>query len=550
VIKVTTTLTVVVTIVSILPLFFPINQSHAVEMYQGVLRPSDACTFSYADQIEGRDVSECYPQIGGVLSTYEENLPTSDKEELVFSPVIPSISMQEPDFTRFWISRVSSSSIPYERYDNVGEPTFSSNGTHVLYAGNHFAARSVVGQDWEYVDPYFDFRGEEQRNFTNSNFSRQVVPIFKADQHIEYDPVRDMYLWIRQGEQVIIGGERANIDRLSLSRDLEHWVAYDLISTDVLGETGIIRAVFDYPDIVLTDRYFYLTTSVYSDNPTFGLILRISLDDLSNSLDQPANNLPAINYEFVLDRNIETITPVNGASNPMYFGSHLPNNSNMMKIYTWFDDSPTLNSVEVSIAPWNNLKNRMICSSYPEAWWCQATSSTSSRIRSAWMLDNSINFLWNAITTHDNGMSWVPYSDSATFYIDEGMRYERKYHLAHQNIPFVFGSVSPNNQGNLGVGIFYIDTSIADSLTIPYLSFAFGVYNDIERKWEMMPVLTSSAPLPVRNEEGYNDYNFGDFLTTRAHTGDDGLYSWDTGAYVIVGSNSYDIEPYYVMVKN
>jgi hypothetical protein len=42
----------------------------------------------------------------------------------------------------------------------------------------------------------------------------------------------------------------------------------------------------------------------------------------------------------------------------------------------------------------------------------------------------------------------------------------------------------------------------------------------------MMPVMNSSFQLPVIDEEGgINDYNIGDFLATRAHTGDDCAYS-------------------------
>jgi hypothetical protein len=42
----------------------------------------------------------------------------------------------------------------------------------------------------------------------------------------------------------------------------------------------------------------------------------------------------------------------------------------------------------------------------------------------------------------------------------------------------------------------------------------------------MMPVMNSSFQLPVIDEEGgINDYNIGDFLTTRADTGDDCAYS-------------------------
>lgn len=545
--KVIILLIALVIIVSLSLLLSTINESKAEETYRGVVHHK--CTFSYTDQVENRVVDNCYSRIDGVLEASEGNLPISSKEGVILDHVNPSITIKELNASRVWKSKVISPSIPQERYDNVGEPSFASNGTLVFYAGNHYAAKSVAGKDWKYVDPYFDFKGVEveESNSTDSNFSRLVTPIFKADQHVEYDPIRKMYVWIRQGEQILSGGSLSNIDRLAISRDLHRWVVYDLISIDVLSEARIIRAVFDYPDTVLTSRYLYLTTSV-SDNEQsqYGLIFRISLDDLSNSLDQPVANIPDINYEVVLDRDVETVTPVDGASNPMYFGSHLPNNSSVMKLYSWFNDSPTLNSTKVTILPWNAIKNSMICNSNPEMWWCNA--NTSSRIRSAWVLGNSINFLWNAVTSYNRGVSWLSYIDSATFYVNESMSYERKYHIADQNTSWAFGSAFPNKQGDLGVGAFYVNARTADSLFNPYMNFAFGVFNSTMNKWEMMPILNSSARLPVINEEGNNDYNIGDFLTTRSHIGND-TYSWDVGSYIIVGSNYYNIEPYYIMIR-
>jgi hypothetical protein len=198
-----------------------------------------------------------------------------------------------------------------------------------------------------------------------------VETLFTADQHVEYDPIREMYLWVRQGEQVSIGGGLSNIDRLAVSRDLDRWVALDLISVDILNQAGIIEGSFDYL---------------------------------------------------------------------------------------------------------NSIKNMAVCDQdqYSEAWWCKA--NTSSRIRSAWISDNSINFQWNAVASHDGGVSWVPYIDSATFHVDDNsMRYERKYHLADPNNPWMFGAVSPNKDGDLGVGALYVDTETADSLERPYINFAFGV---------------------------------------------------------------------------
>jgi hypothetical protein len=524
-------------------LIFEIDESRAEESYRGMVLKK--CTFSYRDQIENRSIIGCFARIDGVLTTFGENQPISIKENVILDPVNSSITMEELNTSRIWKSKVSSPSIPQQKYDNVAEPSFASNGTSVFYTGNHFAARSVVGRDWEYVNPSFDFKGLEEANVTDSNSSRRVTPIFKADQHVEYDPIRKMYLWIRQSEQVFIGGGVSNIDRLAISRDLDHWAVYDLISIRILNQAGIIEPVFDYPDTVLTNRYLYLTTSVYSDNAKYGLIFRLSLDELSNSLDRPADNTTAINFEVKLDRDVETVAPIDRASDPMYFGTHLPNNNAIMKIYRWSDDSPYLNSTEVAVTPWNGIKNRAACAN-PEGWWCNA--NTTSRITSAWMSNNTINFLWNAVVSYDRGSTWLPYIDSATFYVNDSLRYERKYHLADANTFWVYGAVSPNDQGDLGIGALYVDPRTIDSQSSTYVNYAFGVFNETENKWGMMPIINSSAPLPVQNEKGMDDYNIGDFLTTKAHIGND-VYSWDAGGYIIVGPSSYDIEPYYFMIK-
>jgi hypothetical protein len=37
------------------------------------------------------------------------------------------------------------------------------------------------------------------------------------------------------------------------------------------------------------------------------------------------------------------------------------------------------------------------------------------------------------------------------------MQYERKYHLADPNNLWMFGAVSPNKDGDLGVGALYVE---------------------------------------------------------------------------------------------
>ena len=106
-----------------------------------------------------------------------------------------------------------------------------------------------------------------------------------------------------------------------------------------------------------------------------------------------------------------------------------------------------------------------------------------------------------------------------------------------------------SNRGNLGVIAFYYNVNNAESHLHPYLTLAFGQYNTTNNKWEMMPIVNSSASLPVKSKDGNDDYNIGDFLTIKDHKGRDQKYQWDMSGYVIVGGNYFDTNWYFLMVR-
>jgi hypothetical protein len=157
--------------------------------------------------------------------------------------------------------------------------------------------------------------------------------------------------------------------------------------------------------------------------------------------------------------------------------------------------------------------------------------------------------MWNAVTTYDNGVTWKPYIEVATFDIKPNMTHERKYHIADNFKPWIFGSAVPNAKGELGVIAYYYTSNNSNPNTNPYLNIAFGKFNNSSNKWEMISLVNSSSTLPVDDENMRDDYNFGDFLTIRKHPSDKLGYLWDMGGYVIVGKNYYDIEPYFIMIK-
>lgn len=450
-----------------------------------------------------------------------------------------------------WKSKVHP--IPRENYHNVGEPSFSSNGTDVFYTGNHFAARSKIGSQWNFVDPSFDFKALERRgnitsgNTTSGNFSE--INLFRADQRTIYDPHHKMYMWVRLGDAFDIG-QNTNIVRLAISNDTLQWIVYDLVPIEMFTSPDIIDSTFDYPDMILSKDYLYLTSSLTVGEhceKEYGAILRVPLSNLSDSL----NNIKSeISVDAILDRNVTGIAPVNGFYNSsVFFGAHIKNTS-QMKVYEWNEDTNSFSNKTVSIAPWNNIHSAEYCGtdrSRSDTWWCKA--NTSSRIRSAWLYENSLHFMWNSVTTYDNGVTWKPYIDVASFDIKRNMTYERKYYIADNFKPWIFGSAVPNVKGELGVIAYYYTSNNSNPNIDPYLNLAFGKFNHSSNKWDMISLINSSATLPVKDENMNKDYNFGDYLTIRKHPADKEGYLWDMGGYVIVGKNYYNVEPYFIMIK-
>jgi len=514
------------------------------------------CKFEYKNITNIRD---CFK---GNIDHLDEciSTPFSSNMSVIKSPMRSNVNFDSLDRI-VWKSKVKPLFMPNEKYDNVAEPSIASNGTYVFYTANHYAAKSPIGYAtkpainpiWNYLDPSFDFKGIFQQGNTTSNNATASnvtqVNLFEADQRTVYDHYHNMYIWIRLGIP-FAEGRTTNILRMAISNDTVNWTVYDFQPRYIFTEPDIIHAHFDYPEIVISKNYLYITSSVIvgeNCEKEYGTIFRVSLSDLRNSLNNLAATIP---FQFLLDRNVTAITPVDGLSNTsMYFGSHLQNNS-MMKIYEWKEDSTYVSNQTVPIDHWNNIHNTEYCGSnpsYSDIWWCKA--NTSSRIRSAWFYNNSLNFMWNSVTTYDNGATWTPYIDVATFNLNKNMSYEGNYYIADNLRPWIFGAALSNDKNDLGVIAYYVTSNNTDPKVNPYLDLAFGIFNQSSNRWDMMPLINSSGTLPVKDENMRNNYNFGDFITIRKHPMEKDGYLWDIGAYVIVGKNYYDVDPYFIMIK-
>jgi len=518
------------------------------ESYQSSIIPT--CVSRYLDSVNNYANELCFP----VARPYDlQGESYYINSSLTNSTLIPSIKFEnskEPVFK----SLVNSSTIPRDTYDNVAEPSFASNGSFVLYAGNHFAATLNLGGEWRYLNPNFDLKIQKISDNTNSTIlnNTELVPNFRADQHIEYDPIHEMFIWIRLSEFITPETDTpTNILRLSLSKNGVDWLGYDFYASEVLERANVLYAFFDYPDTILTPSYFYMTTSVFDQRQqaNHGLIFRISLEDLSDSLDTfsyPAGTEDSINYNVYLDKNVSSIAPVDHSKNPVYFGTHMPINNSLFKVYDWPENLSAPTESIFSIKPWNYINNLKVCSENSTSyWWCLA--NTGSRIRSAWADNDTITFMWNAIHSPNNGTTWIPYIESATFTMNSTGAYERKYYIADKDSAWLFGAGSQKGD-DIRVATLFVDMNKPDQHIRPYVNFALGKFNDTSNKWSMNQLLNSSSAMPVINESGSDDYNVGDFLTLKPHIGDS-EYNWDMGGYIISGDNYYNADPYLIFSK-
>jgi hypothetical protein len=435
--------------------------------------------------------------------------------------------------------------IPRMFRDNIGEPTFGSNGTSIFYAANYYAARSSDGgKNWQFINPRADFPND----ITNGKST------FCCDQRVIYDKNHGIYIWYRQGHEMISNNQNRinNIGRLAISNDTITWHVYDLLANrNVPPNSNISRGSFDFPELAIGKEYLYLSTNYIdksgnldadtASNPKsgyYGVVFRFSLDNMSK--------LGNLNYNAFLDKKSFGIFPAHGFNDEAYFVAHSSDNQPTIRLYSWNESSGDVEVHSTKIDSWNEIRNSKSCLNETN-WWCYG--EINSKIRSAWLDQNdTINLLWSSIGTFDDGKNWIPYIEAATCYLKENISNvtcERGPYVAEVNNPWMYGAAVPNKEGNIGIVAFY-----GDNIKIP-ITLAFGLYNDTEKKWEMMPLVSSSERLPIINEKGLNEYKIGDFLTIRQHIGDepDGQSLWDAAGYVINGTLNSDVQPYFFVLK-
>jgi hypothetical protein len=371
----------------------------------------------------------------------------------------------------------------------VAEPSVANKGPLVFYTGNWFAARSTDGgTTWTYNNPYGDMAD------------------FCCDQDVIYDPHNQIFIWYRQANE---DTNNENYFRLGISRDTVNWWYYDIRPT--LFSTAWANQWWDYPQLALTDNYLFITSNMF-DGTSRAVIAKVSLSSLASGSSIVFNY-----FEHPFEgRGRRTVTPIQGATDTMYLGTHLSNDQ--MRIYKWPEASGTYFWYDRNIDSWTaSARGSMHCASPDGFNWC---AFADNRVLGGWIQNGVVGFLWNV--GEGNGFKY-PYVNMATFG-GADLSYQRRPLVWNDNYAWMYGHVSPNSRG-LGLAAYWggggnypiLNAAIADS------------YVPAPAPWQMNWIASgTNAPALQR---------WGDYIRVRPLNGDSSCPLWIGSGYILNGGS-------------
>lgn len=375
----------------------------------------------------------------------------------------------------------------------VAEPSTANKARLIFYTGNWFTARSTNGGSaWTYNDPYRDMAD------------------FCCDQDVIYDKNRQIFIWYRQAGKDSNG---ENYFRLAISRDTLSWWYYDIRPT--LFSSTWNNQWWDYPHLALSNNYLFLTSNVFNGldgmtSPTRAVLAKVSLDDLANA--RPISFL-FLEHPFE-SQGRRTVTPVQGATDTMYFGTHLTNDR--MRIYKWPESSGTIFWYDRNIPAWTaSARGSMHCTG-PDGY--NSCAFSDNRVLGGWVKDGKVGFIWNV----GEGASFpYPYINAAVF-VTSTMSYTERPLVWNENTAWMYGHTSPNKRG-LGLVAFWaggdFNPSVAAAIADNFVPPPPG--------WQMNWI-ASGTNSPARER-------LGDYLRIREFGGQCAL--WVGTAYVLINGS-------------
>jgi hypothetical protein len=353
---------------------------------------------------------------------------------------------------------------------DVLEPGIATNGSTVLVTFNWYAALSTdFGATFRYISPF--------SNFPDSGSS------FCCDQHVIYEPTRNLFIWVLQYGATDPGFERLAV-ATPTNAGLNKWTLYDFRASALPGISA--TWMVDYPQISASANFLYLSMAVGplgSPGPSNTGIIRIPLDQL-------AQGIPAVTTSTFVSQFGNALTPVQRATTTMYFGQNL--SSTQLNLYAW-PESGSVATTAIPRSQTNNVRGSSCLT--PDG--KNVCGRIDSRVGSAWLGGGVIGFAWTAGADGTHPFPFIQairINEAARFIVDEPSIFSTA-------VAYLYPAISLNARGDLGV----IVTAVS---TVRYPSIVAFMRDDVSGP-------TQWTPLPIKNGNGSPRGNeWGDFQTT------------------------------------
>ncbi|HYY57508.1 MAG TPA: hypothetical protein VE842_09250 [Pyrinomonadaceae bacterium] len=351
----------------------------------------------------------------------------------------------------------------------IHEPAHAQIGKNVFYTANWYAARSGNGgSTFTYLNPFTDF------------------PAMCCDQDVAHDVSRNLILWYRQGSMATNGTNQVKLS-VSTNGGLS-FLTYTWSPTTF--DASLTNRWFDYPHLALSNNFLYLVSNVFnaSDTQTHRIIVRMPLEQLAVGA--------AFNYYRWTFTAGQTITPVQGATETMYFGS-AESSAGTFRVFSWPESTTTLTSIGRTVPAWTPTNKDGICTVANGRNPC---GRADQRVTAGWVAKGVIGFFWNV---RQGGGFPYPYINAATFRESDKLYLARPY-IYNTGFAFQYGAAAPNIRGDLGIAL------LAAGGSIGYPRFWVGIddgYNGVPPGWELYHIVSSTNwGKTGTGKEGAGDY--------------------------------------------
>jgi hypothetical protein len=320
-------------------------------------------------------------------------------------------------------------------HSGTAEPQAATNGGTVFYTANWLAAFSTDGgATFMFVSPYTQFEPLDGG--------------FCCDQTVIYEPTRDLIIWQLQYGFSRETGKNSYRTAFANPASVESagWCVYEWNP----GDFGFGRGFeLDRPHVALSSNFVWYTANMFVQGPegqaTFErtVMWRIALDSAA------ACNSP-VTFDFFLDTQFSFLQ-VDGATDTMYWGSHL--DLATLLIYKWAeaDSAPSLPPTRVphSRPP---FERPMSCPGPDAMNWC---ARADGRILAGWMSNGVIGFMWNA-SQGDGALGTFPFpyvhvtriNASTLALIDEPI-------IWNEGGAFIYPAITLNDRGDIAGTLYF-----------------------------------------------------------------------------------------------